>query len=268
MRQLVTKLSRSALLRKAVRSLRLNRLGNAWLRRFPSIKTLPGSEIRYRATRLESIPLAVEMFEKNALYDSSLLPKGFTTFIDLGCNVGYFSCWMMHLAEGRKVKGLMVDANPEAVVEAAWHAHANGMTELHGLNGIVGEGNVGGEAEFYLYESNICSTSHLPDIQAMGLTGKWRKIHVPCLSIADQWAARFGGQRCHVLKLDVEGSELRFLRAETAFLDLCDSVLVEWHKWEVGFPDLETFLREKGFLHVKTLEEGEQMGTAFFDRSK
>jgi FkbM family methyltransferase len=267
MRQLVTKLSRSAVLRKVVRSLRLNRLGNAWLRKFPSIKTLAGSGIRYRATRLESIPLAVEMFEKNALYDASLLPKGFTTFIDLGCNVGYFSCWMMHLAEGRKVKGLMVDANPEAVSEAAWHAQANGMADLHGLNGIVGEGAVGAESEFYLYESNICSTSHLPDIQAMGLTGEWRKIRVPCLSISAEWTKRFGSERCHVLKLDVEGSELRFLRAEASFLELCDSVLVEWHKWEVSFSDLEALLQTKGFQHQKTLEEGDQMGTAFFVRS-
>jgi len=98
MRKLISWLSRSAWLRRAVQRLRLHDLGNAWLRRFPLTKRLPGSGVIYRATRLESIPLAVEMFEKGKLYDAALLPAGFTTFADLGCNVGYFTCWLAHLA--------------------------------------------------------------------------------------------------------------------------------------------------------------------------
>ena len=88
MRQVITRLSRSATARRMVQLLRLHRLGNAWLRSFPAVKRLPGSGVIYRATRLESIPLAVEMFEKGNLYDAALLPMGFTTFADLGCNVG------------------------------------------------------------------------------------------------------------------------------------------------------------------------------------
>ena len=102
MRQLITTLSRSAFARRLVQVLRLHKLGNWWLRTFPMIKRLPGSGVIYRATRLESIPLAVEMFEKGNLYDASLLPPHFTTFADLGCNVGYFTCWLMHLAAGRR----------------------------------------------------------------------------------------------------------------------------------------------------------------------
>ena len=263
MRQLVTTLSRSALLRKVVRSLRLNRLGNAWLRRFPSIKTLPNSGIRYRATRLESIPLAVEMFEKNALYDSSLLPKGYTTFIDLGCNVGYFSCWMMHLAEGRKVKGLMVDANPEAVVEAAWHAQANGMTALQGLNGIVGEGNAGAQAEFFLYESNICSMSELPDMAALGLTGKWEKISVPHVSVEAEWKKKFGDMRCHVLKIDVEGWEVPIFRGATHIMQSDKfkeaGICLEWNPEalrQTGFSASELYdlLKEYRFYYINDYE--------------
>src|SRR5215212_4812382 len=138
MRNFISWLSRSAAARRIATGLRLHKLANAWLRRFPAIKQLPGSGIRYRATRVESIPLAQEMFDKGALYDAALLPKNFTTFADLGCNVGYFTCWLAHLADGRKIKGLMLDANPDAVVEARWHAEANGMNEVAGLHGIVG----------------------------------------------------------------------------------------------------------------------------------
>jgi hypothetical protein len=41
-------------------------------------------------------------------------------------------------------------------------------------------------------------------------------------------------------------------------------VLIEWHKWTVSLDDLKTFLTAHGFTYVKTVEENEQMGTAFF----
>src|SRR5881396_818263 len=180
MRKLITWLSGAAWLRRLVQKLRLHRLGNWWLRKFPLVKRLPGSGVIYRATRLESIPLAVEMFEKGNLYDAALLPANFTTFADLGCNVGYFTCWLAHLAQGRPLRGLMLDANPQAVEEAAWHARTNGLSEVFAIHGLAGEGRNGEFAEFYLYDSNICSTSRLPDTQRMNLKGKWEKIRVPC----------------------------------------------------------------------------------------
>jgi len=267
MRHLISTLSRSAPLRRLVQLLRLHKLANGWLRAFPLVKRLPGSGVSYRATRVESIPLAVEMFEKGNLYDAALLPKEFSTFADLGCNVGYFTCWLAHLAAGRTLRGLMLDANPDAVKEAQWHAQANALPEVFGLHGIVGEGGPGDFAEFYLYESNICSTSHLPDLQKLSLKGKWEKIRVPCLSIEDHWRRHFGDARCHVLKVDIEGSELNFLKAEPDFLKRCDSILVEWHKWAVSLDELRDCLKSQGFAYVKTIEENDQMGTAYFERT-
>ena len=264
MRELVSKLSRSAFLRRLVQVLRVHKLGNWWLRRFPLVRRLPGSGVTYRATRLESIPLAVEMFEKRDLYDAALLPQNFTTFADLGCNVGYFTCWLAHLARGRQLKGIMLDANPAAVQEAAWHAQANGWKEVFGLHGIVGESGMDGAVDFFLYESNICSTSQLPDIEAMGLKGKWTKISVPCLNLEEHWRKHFGDTRCHVLKVDIEGSELNFLKAEQSFLKLVDSIVLEWHKWRVSLDELKAFLTTRGFSLVKVLEENEQMGTGYF----
>jgi FkbM family methyltransferase len=173
----------------------------------------------------------------------------------------------MHLAHGRKLRGLMLDANPDAVKEAAWHAEANAMPEIFGLHGIAGEGNQGDFAEFHLYESNICSTSHLPNVEKMSLKGKWEKIRVPCVSIEEHWRRRFGDARCHVLKIDIEGSELNFLKAEQSFLQLCDSIIVEWHKWKVNLDELRQFLAAQDFNYIKTIEENEQMGTGVFRRA-
>jgi len=266
MRRLISQLSRSATLRRLVQLLHVHRLGNWWLRTFPLVRRLPESGVAYRATRLESIPLAVEMFEKGSLYDASLLPANFTTFADLGCNVGYFTCWLAHLAAGRKLSGLTLDANPDAVKEARWHAEANAMPEVVAIHGIAGEGGKGDYAEFYLYESNICSTSHLPDTAKMELKGKWEKIRVPCVSVEEHWRQHFNGGRCHVLKVDIEGSELSFLKTEESFLQIVDSILVEWHKWRVSLQELKDFLIPRGFSFIKTVEENDQMGTAFFLR--
>jgi FkbM family methyltransferase len=266
MRKFISCLSRSAAMRRIVQVLRLHRLANAWLRQRPLVKRLPGSRVIYRATRIESIPLAQEMFDKGVLYDASLLPKDFMTFADLGCNVGYFTCWLAHLASGRTLKGLMLDANPYAVTDAQWHAQANGMEEVFGIHGIVGEGTRGGAADFYLYESNICSMSEVPDAEKTGLKGKWEKISVPHVIVGEEWRKRFGDTRCHVLKIDVEGSEMNFLRAEESFLPSVDSIIIEWHKWRVSLQEVRDFLEARGFSFVKTVEENDQMGTAVFTR--
>ena len=267
MLRFISNLSRSSAARRAVQKLGLHQIGNRWLRRFPVIRRLSGSGVIYRTTRLESILLADEMFEKGSLYDAALLPENFSTFADLGCNVGYFTCWLAHLAAGRKLRGLVLDANPAAVQEARWHAQANQMPEIYAINGIVGEGPDGQSAEFFLYESNICSTSHLTQELRQELKGKWQKISVPCVNIGSLWQKRFGDTRCHLLKIDIEGSEMNFLRAEPAFLSQVDSILIEWHTWGSTLDEIKKILAEHNFTYVKTIEESEKMGTAFFRRN-
>jgi FkbM family methyltransferase len=263
MRGLIFQLSRSALARNVARRVQFTKIANWWLARFPLVERLPESGVIYRATRLESIPLAVEMFEKN-LYDASLLPGNFSTFIDLGCNVGYFTCWLGHLARGQHLRGLMVDANPEAVKDAQWHATANRWNDVTGLNGVVGAPQGQKATDFYVYESNICSTTSVKDLEAMGLKGKWTKISVPSLQVGPAWRERFGDVRCNLLKIDVEGAELDFLGLEQDFLNQVDSILVEWHKWRVNLDQLKAFLGKRGFALIKILDESAEMGTAFF----
>lgn len=267
MQQLITSFSRSSRARRFVQKLSLHKLVNRWFRRFPYVKRLPGSGIVYRAVRLESIPLATEMFKQGNLYDASLLPQNFSTFVDLGCNVGYFSCWLAHLAHGRSsIRGLMVDANPDAVLESRWHMQANHLSEVFALNGIMGEGRPGESSEFFLYESNICSMSRLTEEVRRSLKGKWTRILVPSLDLEACWREHFGETRCHLLKIDIEGSEMNFLRASQSFLKLVDSILIEWHVWGAGLDEIKKVLAGQGFSYVKTIEEGPTMGTAFFRR--
>lgn len=266
MQRLITSFSRSAMARRIVQIFKLHKLANGWLRHFPMVKRLPDGVV-YRVTRLESIPLADEMFDQGNLYDSKWLPENFTTFADLGCNVGYFTCWLLHAAHGRKLRGLMLDANPDAVREAQWHIEANHLPEAFAINGIAGEGAPGNSTDFFLYESNICSTSHLTEAMKKELKGKWTKISVPCVGIEAHWRKRFGETRCNLLKIDIEGSEMNFLRAEKSFLPLVDAILIEWHSWGATLPQIKEFLDGFGFVCVKATEENRTMGTAYFQKN-
>lgn len=265
MRNLILKLTGSSFIRKTVKALRLHLLVNQWLRWFPVIKTLPNSGLRYRARRVESLGLSAEMFDQGQLYTTSGLPKQIRTFADLGCNVGYFTCWLCDQMKSTSLKGIMVDANFDAVEDARWHVQANNMKDVHVLEGIVGADGKSEQASFYVHTSNVCSTA----TPAEGTTidsDTWTKIQAPCVKVEENWAKFFGDTPCELLKIDIEGSEMDFFRNEAAFLKRVQTILIEWHKWRVSLAELEAFLKEKGFSLKSVLHEDEGLGTAIFSR--
>ncbi|MBX7156823.1 MAG: FkbM family methyltransferase [Verrucomicrobiae bacterium] len=260
----ITRLSRSACARKWVKKLGFIRLANQSLKLFPLTKTLSGSGVKYRMAKIESVVLSEEMFSQQNLYESHYFPQRLETFADLGCNVGYFTCWLTHVRGGKPLRGVMVDANPEAVAEARWHAKVNHWNEVVVLQGLVGEINPNETKDFFVYESNVCSASQPLTQEELGLQGEWEKIAVPGIVLEEVWKKRFGETRCHLLKLDVEGSELNFLQKEIQFLQRVDAICIEWHTWAVDFETLRQILEKSNFKFVKILHESELMGTAYF----
>ena len=265
MRKLILYLAGSATLRKMVKTLRLHLLANWWLRNFPVVKTLPESGIRYRARRLESLGLSVEMFDNDTLYPAASLPADIRTFADLGCNVGYFTCWLCQLVKGTQLKGLMVDANAEAVEDARWHAEVNGLRDVHVLHGLLGCGAENESASFFLHASSVCSTTAPPDA-ASSTTATWTEVKVPCVHVGEHWRKHFGREPCDLLKVDIEGSEMDFFRNETDFLQQVQTIVVEWHKAQVSLDEIEAFLSLQGFSLKTILDENRWLGTAVFSR--
>jgi len=244
----------------------IHRAANLWLKFFPLCKKLPGGVV-YRSARIESIPLAVEMFEKGLTYDRASLDRNVRTFIDLGCNVGYFTILLADIAGGKPLKGLMVDANPEVIEEAEWHVKANQcLREVYPVAGLVGGKPSQGDGDFYVYSSNICSSREPVTGEDKNLPGAWRQIKVPHVSIQKSWESHFGKTRCNLLKVDVEGAEFDLFRNETGFLEQVDAILLEWHKWSVSLDDLKAFLTPLGFRLVKIFEEDANLGTCLFAR--
>lgn len=265
MRKLILWLTGSETLRKTVKLLRLHVLANWWLHCFPVVKILPASGIRYRARRVESLGLSAEMFDKDELYSLADLPADIRTFADLGCNVGYFTCWLCDHLNNRKIKGLMVDANAEAVEDALWHVNANRLNDVHVLHGLVGVDSKSGQADFFLHTSNVCSTA-APTNESLKKSNTWTRVQVPCVNLQENWRSRFGDISCDLLKVDIEGSEMDFFRNEPAFLQRTKAILLEWHKWRVTLPEITTFLSHRDFVLGKVLQEGDGLGTALFIR--
>jgi FkbM family methyltransferase len=255
-------LTGSAMVRNAGKLLRLHLAINWWLGRFPVVKTLPDG-IQYRARRIESLALSVEFFDDDVLYEIEGLSPKIQTFADLGCNVGYFTCWLCHKLKTTKLKGLMVDANEDALQDARWHIEKNHLTEVHALHGLVGMGQKTGHADFFAHTSNVCSTAEPePDTPA----SCWTWVQAPCLDVEDHWTRLFGNSECSLLKLDIEGSEKEFIQNETRFLKRVQTIFMEWHKRKVSLDKIKETLSSQGFVLGKILYEDSLLGTAVFKR--
>ena len=267
MRDFVSWLSRIGWVRRLVQTLRLHKLANFALKIFPLRKRLP-SGVVYRSARIESIPLAVEMFEKGLTYDRAALKPDIETFIDLGCNVGYFTILLADLVKGKPLAGLMVDANPDVIGEAQWHVRANPqLKDVFPYLGLVGADPSKSEGDFYVYTSNICSSRDPEASRNHNLPGKWNRMKIPCINVQKLWESHFGKRRCNLLKIDVEGAEFDFFRHERSFLGQVDTILLEWHKGSVALDQIKEFLTPLGFHLSRIFEEDANLGTCLFERA-
>lgn len=248
-----------------VRTLRLRQLAGLLLRMAPRVRTLPKSGARYRCRYLETILLADELFNRT-VYLKAIDSAIVKTFVDLGCNVGLFPVLLTELTNRRDMKGLLINANPEMIEEATWHAKTNSLTSVVPVFGLAGAANAGQTVDFYLLPSNLGSSQFPVYEPGKPQKGAWKKVTVPCVDVETIWVKNFGDVRCDVLKIDIEGSEKTFLQTDKAFLRRVDSIILEWHKWIVSRQEVETMLGEQGFALVEVLEELPQTGIAWYKR--
>ena len=125
-----------------VRALRLRQLAGWLLRLAPRERTLPESGARYRCRYLETILLADELFHRN-VYLKAIDSAGVKTFVDLGCNVGLFPVLLTEMTGRRDLQGLLIDADPEMIQEAAWHVKANKLDQVIPVFGLAGAAHAG-----------------------------------------------------------------------------------------------------------------------------
>lgn len=263
------RLERVAAVQAVARHLRVREWMNAGLALRPIRRTLAGSGVTYLVETFET--LAVEQtYFGHAAMTSLFAGNPPETFVDLGCNSGIFPCYLAHVGHGRAPRGICVDANAVQVELARKNAALNGWKDVHFFYGLVGSAKPGEPAsEFYMAPTSLGSSQFAYQETESGYPLDWKRTVVPVLLVAPAWTRLFGpDQRCHCLKIDIEGSEMLFLQQESAFLERVDSILLEWHLWATTRDEVVQFLIGHQFQLEQTLEDEPRHGLLFFRNSR
>jgi FkbM family methyltransferase len=250
----------------AVHWLGIYALANHLLRIFPVTRTLPRSRCRARIRSVAGLALAEEMLAGDA-YAGLAKIGPVTTFIDLGCNAGWFPCMLREYGAATHPVGLLVDADPAMVKEAGWHMNANGI-QGECLWGIVGatDSSDGGTAAFHINPANTSSsmTPFGPD-HPYPVKGRVQTIAVPAMTIGVEWRNRFDNRPVDVMKVDIEGAEFAFLKLEGPFLaESVRHIICEWHAWHGSLDEVQGILEPLGCALVEVCEQDDKGGVAIF----
>lgn len=247
---------------KTIKALKLVELASKVLSVRPLKRRLPNGS-QYRVRYGESLLMADEIFHRE-VYKDPFEGRDVKTFIDLGSNVGYFTCYAADRI-GRDAIGLAVDANPKMAEETQWHIAHNEWSHVKGLWAVVGFPTDVAEAPFFLNPSNISGSATVlnPNIPAKG---KQTEIKVQTVDLNRAWREHAGDRRVDVLKVDVEGFEVKVLETIPELLKRTDSVVLEWHKWITLRDPVDEVLGRAGLKFVKVVTEDPHCGVAFYQR--
>jgi FkbM family methyltransferase len=245
-----------------LKALRLRELATKLLGIRPIRRTLKGGS-RYRVRYAESFLMANEIF-KREVYVDPFVGRDVKTFIDLGSNVGYFTCFAADRI-GRDAIGLAVDANPKMAEETQWHCKHNDWARVRGVWSVVGFPTDVEEAPFFLNPSNISGSATVlnPNIPPKG---RQTEITVPTIDLDRAWREHAGDAPVDVMKVDVEGFEVKVLETIPALLKRTNSVVLEWHKWITPREPVDEVLGRAGLEFVKVVNEDPHCGVAFYKR--
>src|SRR5712692_2094473 len=223
----------------------------------------------YRVTSLDQLSLESGLFKREE-YGPAINGHRVATFIDLGCNAGWFTLWLVDRNADPSMRGLLVDAHPRMVAEAIWHVKQNRLANCFVVHGAVGLPVGQSSTTFHLHPSASAS-SVLPYQPGKQLPAKGRivEVDVPAVSVSTEWSSRFGDSSVDLLKIDIEGKELDFVVNEARFLQQrVKRIVIEWHKWCVSLEQLAAHLDSSGFELRNVCDETDIVGLAVFGNTR
>lgn len=268
-RGLLYRLGRWRGLHRAIHGLGIYGMANWSLRRLPRTRRLPRSGARLRIRSVAGLALAEELLDGGA-YDCLARIGPVTTFVDLGCNAGWFPCLLREHGSAAPV-GLLIDADPAMVEEARWHMAANAI-DARCLWGAIGAaaGEPGATTAFHVNPADTSSSlAPFTADHPFPVKGRVRTIEVPALTVASEWRRLFDGRGIDVLKVDVEGAEFDFLREEGPFIAaIVRHVICEWHAWHGSLAELRAVVEPLGFTLVEVSQEDVNGGVALFRNAR
>jgi FkbM family methyltransferase len=252
----------------AVAALSIYRWTGPLLARFPVYRRLRPSGLVYRITSLDQFGIADEMFAQRT-YAAVLAEPPIDTFIDLGCNAGWFALWLEAEMPNPERSGLLVDANQFIVAEAEWHVMRNRLEHEQVVYGAAGLPPDAASAVFHILPSaSQSSLLEYEEGKQLPVKGRIKDVTVPAISVRREWQARCGERTVDLMKIDIEGNELDLIRYEGEFLQAkVRTILLEWHKWHTAITDLDQALGGLGFARRGIYHENEMTGIALYGRS-
>lgn len=232
---------------------------------FPITRTLPASGVRLRIRSVAGLALAEEMISGHAYAGLANLGP-LNTFIDLGCNVGWFPCMLREYGVCEAPVGLLVDADPNMVNEARWHMPANSIQGECIWGAVGATATPEGTATFHVNPANTSSSmTPFGPGHPYPVKGLVRTITVPAITISAEWQRRFSDRLVDVMKVDIEGAEFDFLKSEGPFLSRAvRHIVCEWHAWHGCLGDVTEILTPLGFRLGEICEQDDKGGVAIF----
>lgn len=262
---LILNLQRNKFFNSFLKKLKINVLIDKLLFYFPISKSL-SHNLHYKIRSVASLVAANEVFKTN-IYRDFIQNTDVNSFLDLGCNVGYFPILLSELKLKSRFFGLMIDGNPAVLDEAAEHLKINFIQDVKILHGLVGFSCNDKEADFFVNEfAHIASNATGKNNPDVPCAGKINKLKVKCLDIEKEWIDYFGSMEIDLIKIDIEGMELEFFRNSPNLLARCKNLIFEWHKWQVSINDCNQVLCLLGFNTPSIIWEDDQHGVAYCSR--
>jgi FkbM family methyltransferase len=237
----------------------------SWLLQLRPIARSFSSGTVIEVAGLESLFLCDEIFNRETYKKALSLSGEIKTVVDLGCNTGYFCCYLRHYFNRTDFQGIGVDANPAILKDAEKNLKRNNLNGIHLHNGLVGSVEKVSQ-KFYIYPSHLGSSQFLQAETGKPQKGNWKEIEVPVLNLSEIWKTRFGNIPIDLLKIDIEGSEGTLLLSEPTLLLQTKCLVLEWHKWLVKEEALFPILHRLGFTQQMSLEKEPATQLWFFSK--
>tara|TARA_B100001093_G_C26860251_1_gene1029780 strand:+ start:14555 stop:15364 length:810 start_codon:yes stop_codon:yes gene_type:complete len=172
------------------------------------------------------------------------MPK---TWLDIGCNCGHFSLWLVHLLQKYQIqdyKAFMLDPDP---------AQTSSIESVLKRNHL--EANI-----TYLPKAVSSETGKIKFIQRDFMFSTLAKVHSDTndaailVDVMDEKEMLTLFDSIDLIKLDIEGAEFDFISNYRQVLHKTKYLIMEWHSWHNGGGGLQQLLdilKEESFKCIR-----------------
>lgn len=237
-----------------------------WLLRLrPESRSYP-SGVVVEAADLKSISLRDEIFQREVYRRAVTWAGEVRTVIDLGCNAGFFCCYLRHYFGRADFRGFGIDVDLEALERADRNLNLNSIDGVELFRGLVGGATESSLHDFYLHASNPGHSQFSQMEPEKKPKGVWTSVELSTLIPGELWRERYGEELIDLLKIDLGGAEGKLLQTDPALFWQTKCMVLKWYKQLVEEADLFPALSDFGFTRLEKLETDADTELWFFSR--